>query len=102
MKPIAPREVRVWDPAVRLFHWFLVVAFTAAYLSGDEWMSLHINAGYLIGVLLIFESCGASSGLAMPAFGTSSIRPGPCSPTCARPCASPRHGTWATTPRAGQ
>ncbi len=55
MKPIAPREVRVWDPAVRLFHWTLVAAFAAAYLSEDEWMSLHINAGYLIGALLIFR-----------------------------------------------
>lgn len=55
MKPIAPPEVRVWDPAVRLFHWSLVAAFGAAYLSGDEWMSLHVNAGYLIGVLLVFR-----------------------------------------------
>lgn len=55
MKPVAPHEVRVWDPAVRLFHWSLVAAFAAAYLSGDEWMSLHVNAGYLIGALLIFR-----------------------------------------------
>ncbi len=55
MKPIAPQEVRVWDPAVRLFHWSLVAAFAAAYLSGDDWMSLHINAGYLIGGLLVFR-----------------------------------------------
>jgi cytochrome b len=55
MTPIAPQEVRVWDPAVRLFHWSLVAAFAAAYLSGDEWMSLHVNAGYLIGGLLVFR-----------------------------------------------
>ena len=55
MKPIAPQEVRVWDPAVRLFHWSLVGAFAAAYLSGDDWMSLHVNAGYLIGGLLVFR-----------------------------------------------
>jgi cytochrome b len=55
MKPIASREVRVWDPAVRLFHWSLAAAFAAAYLSGDDWMSLHVNAGYLIGGLLSFR-----------------------------------------------
>jgi cytochrome b len=55
MKPSVYREVRVWDPAVRLFHWSLVAAFTAAYLSGDDWMSVHVNAGYLIGALLVFR-----------------------------------------------
>ena len=55
MKPIVPPQIRVWDPAVRLFHWSLVAAFAAAYLSGDEWMSLHVNAGYLIGALLVFR-----------------------------------------------
>jgi cytochrome b len=55
MQSNASREVRVWDPAVRLFHWSLVAAFGAAYLSGDDWTSLHVNAGYLIGALLAFR-----------------------------------------------
>ena len=48
-------EIRVWDPAVRLFHWTLAAAFAAAWLSEDAWSWLHVNAGYLIGGLILFR-----------------------------------------------
>lgn len=48
-------EVRVWDPLVRSFHWILVAAFAAAWLTEDEWMTVHSYAGYLIALLLIFR-----------------------------------------------
>lgn len=48
-------EVRVWDPLVRLFHWTLVAAFTVAYLTEDDWLTLHVWAGYLVAVLLSFR-----------------------------------------------
>lgn len=47
--------VKVWDIAVRIFHWSLVVAFATAYLSGDENELLHANAGYVIIGLLAFR-----------------------------------------------
>lgn len=50
-----PPTVRVWDPAVRLFHWTLVPAFVIAYLSGEEVLDLHVLAGYLIGGLVGFR-----------------------------------------------
>lgn len=48
-------EVKVWDPLVRLFHWGLVLAFTVAYLSGDEESDVHIYAGYVVAGLIIFR-----------------------------------------------
>ncbi len=47
-------EIKVWDPVVRVFHWSLVLSFAVAYISGEEWESLHVLAGYFIlGLLAI-------------------------------------------------
>ena len=48
-------ENRIWDPLVRIFHWGLVLAFTVAYLSGDEESSLHIYSGYVVLGLIAFR-----------------------------------------------
>lgn len=53
--PSPPATVPVWDIGVRLFHWGLVVAFIVAYISSEEWMNLHVWAGYLITTLLLFR-----------------------------------------------
>lgn len=47
--------VKVWDPLVRVFHWSLAIAFTLAYASGEEWLDLHILAGYAAGGLIAFR-----------------------------------------------
>ena len=50
------REVIVWDPLVRAFHWSLVASCTVAYLSGEgEWPGLHAWSGYIVGGLILFR-----------------------------------------------
>jgi cytochrome b len=48
-------SIAVWDPLVRLFHWSLAVSFVIAWLTADEWESLHIWAGYAAGALIAFR-----------------------------------------------
>lgn len=45
--------VKVWDPVVRIFHWSLVCTFFLAYFTDDDFLSLHVWAGYIV-MLLIF------------------------------------------------
>jgi cytochrome b len=47
--------ISVWDPLVRIFHWSLVASFAVAWLTGDEWMSLHEYAGYAAGALVVLR-----------------------------------------------
>ena len=54
-----PEMVRVWDLPTRLFHWLLVLAVSAALLTGfvapEWWLGLHLTAGYAIVLLLVFR-----------------------------------------------
>ncbi len=50
-----PISVRVWDPLVRVFHWSLVLFFLTAYLSEDDFESLHVWSGYTVAALLAFR-----------------------------------------------
>ena len=49
------RAVLVWDIAVRVFHWSLVVSFFVAWLSEDDFETLHVYAGYLVLGLISFR-----------------------------------------------
>ncbi len=50
---VLPSRIYVWDRFVRVFHWILVVAFTVAYLTEDDLLSVHVWAGYLVGGLIV-------------------------------------------------
>ncbi len=43
---------KVWDPVVRIGHWTLVVAFFTAYFTEDDFLTQHVYAGYVAGVIV--------------------------------------------------
>lgn len=53
-----PQRVRVWDPALRVFHWTLAFLVIASWVLG-QWgpgrMTLHFWSGYAITALLVFR-----------------------------------------------
>lgn len=56
------QTIPVWDPLVRIFHWSLASAFFIAYITEDDFMTVHEYAGYavlsLIGIRLIWGIVG--------------------------------------------
>ncbi|TCS63640.1 cytochrome b/b6 domain-containing protein [Varunaivibrio sulfuroxidans] len=53
------RRIKVWDLPVRLFHWTLVasvaIGFITGYIAPEWWMGVHIWAGYITVVLVVFR-----------------------------------------------
>ena len=47
--------VKVWDPLVRVFHWSLVFFFLLAFITEDDWLNLHVQAGYAVSFLIGFR-----------------------------------------------
>ena len=41
-------RIKVWDPLVRWFHWRLVGAFMIAYITEEDFLTLHVWAGYVV------------------------------------------------------
>ncbi len=70
------REIRVWDPLIRIFHWSLVLAFGIAYLSGDEENNLHLYAGYAVFALIGFRILWGLIGTRFARFSNFVYSPG--------------------------
>lgn len=47
--------IKVWDIAVRTFHWSLVALFFIAYFTGDDDSAAHVYAGYGVLGLVLFR-----------------------------------------------
>ena len=73
------RSVMVWDIGIRLFHWSLVLAVLVAALTGffgsPGTTSLHLFAGTLIAVLLLFRIIWGLVGSTYARFRNFLFRP---------------------------
>lgn len=49
------KMIRVWDPAVRIGHWAIVIGFFTSYFTEDEFLTQHVWAGYLVGAVVVFR-----------------------------------------------
>jgi cytochrome b len=47
--------VKAWDPLIRVFHWSLVFFFLLAFITEDDWLELHVQAGYAVSFLIAFR-----------------------------------------------
>ena len=72
------KQIKVWDPLVRLFHWTLVAAFAITFLTEDEWLDLHVYAGYAIMALLAIRLVWGFVGTRYARFADLSDHPGRC------------------------
>lgn len=54
-KNISTDTIKVWDPLVRIFHWSLVLTFFLAFITEDDWINLHVAAGYAVAMLVGFR-----------------------------------------------
>ncbi|PLW76274.1 cytochrome b/b6 domain-containing protein [Cohaesibacter celericrescens] len=65
-------NVKLWDPALRLFHWALVICVVAAWglgRFGPDIMTLHFYFGYAICALLAFRLIWGFFGPTVARFG---------------------------------
>ena len=62
-------QVYVWDPFVRVFHWLLVTSFAIAYLTENDMLTVHIWAGYTVGILIVARILWGFFGPAHARFG---------------------------------
>jgi cytochrome b len=58
------KRVVVWDAPIRVFHWTLVAAFAACWLtfSDNRFLHIHVFAGYLVLGLVVFRVAWGFAG----------------------------------------
>ncbi len=68
-------QIKVWDPLVRFFHWALVSAFIIAYITEEDFLTIHSWAGYLILSLLCIRFVWGFIGTRYARFSDFAYKP---------------------------
>ncbi|MCW5576390.1 MAG: cytochrome b/b6 domain-containing protein [Burkholderiales bacterium] len=64
------QPVLVWDVAVRVFHWALVLLIGFSWLSAEmDWMDWHFYSGYAVLTLILFRILWGFAGSTHARFG---------------------------------
>jgi len=64
------QPVLVWDIAVRMFHWLLVLLLGFSWLSAEmDWMDWHLYSGYAVLTLVLFRILWGFAGSTHARFG---------------------------------
>ncbi|MEJ2459513.1 MAG: cytochrome b/b6 domain-containing protein, partial [Novosphingobium sp.] len=72
-----PATARIWDPAIRLFHWLLVGFVGFSWWTGEQHdMEWHRLSGYAILALLVFRLFWGFAGPHTARFGQFVKGPG--------------------------
>lgn len=69
------RQIKVWDPFVRVFHWSLVSFFLIAYVTEDDLLSLHTWSGYAVLGLILTRVLWGFVGTRYARFSSFVFRP---------------------------
>jgi len=71
-------RILVWDVPTRVFHWFLVLSFTGAFLTADSERTrdIHVLFGYILLGLLAFRLIWGFIGTRYARFGSFMFGPG--------------------------
>jgi len=49
------QQTKVWDIFIRIFHWVLLLLFTTTYLTEDDYLTIHVYAGYTMIALILLR-----------------------------------------------
>jgi cytochrome b len=67
--------IKVWDIAIRVFHWTLLVCYAIAFISSENIMKLHVISGYSVLFLVLFRSLYGFVGSKYARFSDFLYRP---------------------------
>jgi len=70
-------RIKVWDPFVRTGHWLLVFGFVVAWLTEDDFETLHAWAGYLVGAIVAWRIVWGVAGTRHARFADFVTGPAP-------------------------